>query len=393
MNRHLEERGMTLVEMLLALLVFSFVMAGALSMLRSQSKSFALGSERVAMYQNTRFALNEMEKDLRTAGAGAPDIQPQLVYAGPSVVAFNANYWTNTSGDVEAVYYNPDAPDSAVQALKKSQKIMIPQTAFGYPDTSYNDGSVNSNAETIVFFFALDTMTVRADDYALYRQVNNLPPEIVGRNILQTTGVPFLQYYKLSTPLGGGTASLVLVPAASLPWTHSMKIHLALNDTGPAARIDSLRALRVNFTSTNGRTGSAERLRTLSRMIRLPNAGLVNKKTCGDAPVLGPAVPVATPGYAADGVTPIVTVTWGAAQDETMGEKDVERYVLWRKLSTDPDWGDPYVTVPVGTAPYQYEDPGVEPVTSYYYALSAQDCTPTLSNQASSGLVTTLAAP
>lgn len=388
MNTPWQERGMTLVEMLLSLLVFSFVMAGALAMLQSQSRSFSLGSERVAMYQNTRFAVNEMEKDMRTAGAGAPDVQPQLIYAGPSVVAFNANYWTNTSGDVQAVYYNPDAPDSAVQALRKAQKITIPQTSFGYPDTNYNDGPVNSSAETIIFFFALDTMTVRGDDYVLYRQVNNLPPELVGRNILQTPGLPFLQYYKLSTPLGGGAASLALVPGGSLPLTHSVKIHLALNDTGPAARIDSLRAVRVNFTSTNGRVGSAERLRTLSRLIRLPNAGLVNKKTCGDPPLLG-TVPVATPGYAADGITPIVTLTWNAATDENSGEKDVERYVLWRRLSADPDWGDPYVTIPAGTAPYSYTDAGVAPATAYVYALAAQDCTPTMSNQAATPIVTT----
>lgn len=385
------ERGMTLVEMLLALLVFSIVMAGALGFLRAQSRSFTLGAERVAMYQNTRYAFNEMEQDLRTAGAGAPDQQPQLIYADPSVVAFNANYWTNTPGDVaQAVYYNPDAPDSAVQALRQAQKITIPQTAFAYPDTSYYEGPANSNAETIIFYFALDTSTARPDDYVLFRQVNNLLPEVVSRNILQTPGLPFLQYYRLSTPLGGGTPALSLIPAASLPWTHSVKVHLALNDTGPAARIDSVRAVRVNFTSTNGRSGSAERLRTLSRLIALPNAGLVSKKSCGDVPQLGGVVPVAAEGYAADGVTPVVNLTWGAATDETAGEQDVERYVVWRKLSTELDWGDPYVTIPTGTAPYHYQDPSVAPQTSYYYAVAAQDCTPTLSSQASSNLVTTL---
>lgn len=391
---------MTLVEMLLALLVFSFVMAGALTFLRSQSRSFTLGSERVAMYQNTRYALNQMEKDLRTAGAGAPDQQPQLIYAGPNVVAFNANYWTNTPGDVKAVYYNPDAPDSAVQALKQTQRITIPQTAFGYPDTSYTDGSSNSSAETIIFYFAPDTSTARADDYVLYRQVNNLAAELVSRNLLHTPGLPFLQYYALSTPPGGGTASINLVPAANLPWWHVAKIHLSPADTfvppglGGGALIDSVRAVRVNFTSTNGRGGSDERRRTLSRMIRLPNAGLVNKKSCGDEPQLGPGfAPVANPAYAADGVTPVVTLTWAAATDEAAGERDVERYVIWRRLSAAPDWGDPIVTVPSGTAPYQYQDASVAPATAYAYAVAAQDCTPLESNQASSNLVTTFAAP
>lgn len=379
------ERGMTLVEMMLALLVFSFVMAATLTFLKAQSRSFALGSERVSMYQNTRYILNEMEKDLRTAGAGTSDAQPQMIYAGPSVVAFNANYWTNTAGDVYAVYYNPDAPDSLVQALRQSQKYTLPETAFGYPDTSYLVSGLNSGAETIIFYFALDTSTARTDDYMLYRKVNAGTAEVVARNILQTGTTPFLQYYKEITPFGGAPHTIALVPAATLPLMHTVKIHLAPTDTGPAAIIDSVRAVRVNFTATNGRTGTAERLRTLSRMILLPNAGLANTKSCGDPPQLG-VTPVAL--VVTVGTTQTVKLTWTPATDETAGEKDVERYVVWRRPTASPDWGDPIVSIPSGLAVYQYSDATVTPGTQYVYALAAQDCTPSLSTIASSNSVT-----
>jgi prepilin-type N-terminal cleavage/methylation domain-containing protein len=379
------ERGMTLLEMLLALFVFSFVMAGALSVLRNQSKSFSLGTERIAMYQNTRYALTELEKDLRTAGAGVSDNQPQLIYAGTNVVAFNANYWTNTPGDIYAVYYDPDAPDSAVQALTQPQKMTIPLTSFGYPDTSYTFGAGNSAAETIIFYFSPDTTTSRTDDYVLYRQVNNLAPEVVGRNILATAGVPFFQYYAISIPLAGGNGSMFLVPTANLPYTHSVKVHLALNDTGPAARIDSIRAVRVSFTETNERTAGDERLRTISRMMRLPNAGLVNKKDCGDPPILGAAAFAAT--YVVVSGAPTVKLTWLPATDEYGGETDIERYVIWRRVSTNPLWGDPYVSVPAGSVSYTYSDATVSSATSYYYALAAEDCTPNLSTQMSSAIV------
>ncbi len=225
------ERGMTLVEMMLALLVFSFVMGATLAFLKAQSRGFALGSERVSMYQNTRYILNEMEKDLRTAGAGTTDAQPQLIYASNTVVAMNANYWTNTAGDVFAVYYNPDAPDSTVLALTQSQKYTLPGTSFGYPDTSYLVSGLNSGAETIIFYFALDTTTARTDDYLLYRKINVSAPEVVARNILQTGTTPFLQYYRQITPLGS-PASIVLHSAAALPLMHSVKIHLSPGDTG-----------------------------------------------------------------------------------------------------------------------------------------------------------------
>lgn len=376
------ERGMTLVEMMLALLVFTFVMGATLAFLKAQSRGFALGTERVSMYQNTRYILNEMEKDLRTAGAGAADVQPQMIYAGANIVAFNANYWTNTVGDVYAVYYNPDAPDSAVQALTKAQKYTLPGTTFDYPDTSYLISGLNSGAETIVFYFSLDTTTARTDDYLLYRKVNLGTPEVVARNILQTGTTPFLQYYRQITPLGA-VPSLVLQSAASLPLTHSVKIHLAPTDTGPASLIDSLKAVRVNFTTTNGRSGTAERTRTISRMIRLPNAGLANTKTCGDPPQLGIAL-VAAPGVAAG----TIKLTWPKATDESAGEKDIERYVLWRRLSTVVDWGDPIVSVPSGQATYTYVDGGLTTGLQYYYDLAAQDCTPSLSVTTTSSITT-----
>jgi len=58
----------------------------------------------------------------------------------------------------------------------------------------------------------------------------------------------------------------------------------------------------------------------------------------------------------------------------------VTRYVIWRRLSTDLVWGDPYLSIPpAGTATYLYTD-GAGAVTSgaqYVYGLAAQDCTPT----------------
>jgi prepilin-type N-terminal cleavage/methylation domain-containing protein len=382
-QQRFDERGLTLIEMMIALMVFSVVLAGALAFLRAQGRSFTLGSQRVAMLQNSRFALDELEKDLRTAGAGAPDIQPPLIYLGASVIAFNANYLTNTPGDVFAVYYNPDAPTGSTDAVRKSGQFTIPLTAVVYPDTDYLDGGViNSAAETITFYFVADSSTTRADDYVLYRQINNLPPEVVSRNILQTTGVPFLQYYWQTVV--AGVTSIQQVPNASLPWRHTVPIHLAVTDSGLAARIDSVREVQVSMTVTNGLTGTAERKRAVSRYIRLPNVGLAEKQTCGDPPILGGAL-VATWDATAGGVD----LTWNAAVDELGGERDVQRYVIWRKLVSDPTWGDPFLSIPpTGTSPYLYADHDVTSGSQYVYGLAAQDCTPSNSSMTSSLPVT-----
>src|SRR5512135_281813 len=366
------ESGLTLIEMMIALVVFSFALAGTLAFLRAQGRSFTLGNQRVAMLQNGRFAFHELEQNLRTAGAGVPDIQPDLVYLDTSVVAFNADFATNTPGDVFAVYFNPEAPSSATSAMTKEMRTAIPLSAVSYPDTSYTTGLLNSPAETIVFFFAPDTSTPRADDYVLYRQVNALAPEVVSRNLLHAPGVPFFRFYQEAVPAGGGPTTIQQVPDASLPLWHAVPIHLTLADTGLAARIDSVHGVQVTFAVTNGLTGAAERRRSLSRYIRFPNVGLASKKTCGDEPILG--TPLTAVWNAA---TAGVDLTWNAAVDELAGEKDVERYVIWRRLATDVAWGDPHVSIaPAATPTYLYTDQVVTPGARYVYALAAQDCTP-----------------
>lgn len=379
-------RGMTLVEIIVSLLVFSAVMAGALSMLQSESRRFQLGGERSAMYQNGRFAMNEMEKDLRTSGAGAPDIQPQIVYASDSVIVFNANYWTNTAGDIEAVYYSEDAPDSAVQAMRTNGKITIPYTSIQYPDTNYTSGGVNSFAETIVFYFRRDSSTTRTDDFILWRRVNNLPPEVVSSNLLRSGSEPFFRYFRV---FNNGTSEWIdTIPRNTLPLRHSRPIHLASNDTGAFARIDSIRAVRVSFTVTNGRVGTAvgEQTRALSRLMRLPNVGLVNSKTCGDAPIFGATV-TATSGVLPDS-TRFAQISFLPSVDESSGERDVERYMIWRRFGSSSDWGDPFVTIPGGDTLYVFSDNTVIPDSTYRYAVAAQDCTPSLSPQRISNQVT-----
>jgi hypothetical protein len=174
-----------------------------------------------------------------------------------------------------------------------------------------------------------------------------------------------------------GNPTLALVANATLPWQHSVPIHLALSDTGAVSRIDSVRAVQVSFTVTNGLTGTAERTRALSRYMRLPNVGLANKKTCGDEPILGVGL-TATWNPVAGGVD----LAWNAAVDEVGGEKDVQRYVIWRRLSTELAFGDPYLSIPPAGLPvYGYTDAAVVSGSSYIYGLAAQDCTPLTSTR------------
>jgi prepilin-type N-terminal cleavage/methylation domain-containing protein len=388
MVRRLDERGMSLPEILIALLVFSAIMAGVLGVLNRENKMMWRATERMNALQNVRYAADIMEQEFRTAGAVTLGNQPFVVYADTHVFAFNANYVTNTSGDFTAVYYDPDAPDAIAQSLLQSQRFTFPLTSFAYPDTTYKSSvGVVSNAETIIFYFTLDTSTTRTDDYLLYRQVNNQPPEVVSRNLLRTAGTPWFTYTSLVSP-PSATAYIATVPAGNLPLKHSVKLHISPADTGVAARVDSLRGVKITLTATNGLTGPEERKRTISRTIRLPNAGLVNRANCGDEPFSG-IVLTPTPTVVVATGERQVRLNWNPASDEFGGEKDVVRYVLWRRRPADPAFTDldPYVSIPAGVASYVYFDEDAVAGDVFYYAIAAQDCTPSLSSLTTVGPV------
>lgn len=380
--------GFTILEMMVALGLFAVVLVGAARALQQETAVFNAGNERLGVVQNYRFALNALEQDLPLAGAGVLAQQPSLVYAGPSTVAFNADYASRNTGDISAVFIDPDAPAGAVMAMTQPQRAPIPGTGFSYPDTTYMAGGVNSPAETITYFFEPDDLTARTDDFRLMRQVNGVAPEIVSRNVLaDQAGQPFFEYTEL---VSSDTAPDLMLPIASgaLPLSHSAPLHQSAADTGQSGRIDAIRAVRVNLAVTNGRSGQAEHIEPVSRLIWLQNMRERTVDVCGDEPI-GVATPTALASLNPVSGDPEVEIRWMRSPDEASGEGDVVRYLLWRRLVGGPGgWGDPYLSVPAGNATYTYVDTSLQPGASYQYSVSAQDCTPTLSPQSLPATVT-----
>lgn len=378
-SRLRDERGMTLAELMLATVISLVVLTIALAFFNSQAKALKAGTGQFTLTQNYRMALSTLATQVRAAGVNIVPGQPFLVYAGPSAIALNADYVSREPNDLFAESIDTMAPPTETEALQKGDALTIPGSTFTYPDTSYRNGSANSGAETIVFYFAPDTTTPRADDYALYREVDKGLPVVVARNILQTPGLPFFQYlYQLPHD----TAAVTIEVYSGIELTHPAPVHGKLDgarpDTGTAARIDQIRGVRVNLTTTDGTTGATERRRSVTRTIVLANAGVTRLETCGEVPQFGSAL---SPAVSAPAATPKVTLSWSPAIDESAGEKDVMRYVLWKRLAGTAGWGPPYAIIASGLSSYVYVDDQVDHGRSYDYAIAAQDCTPSESPQ------------
>lgn len=386
MNTRIPARraGFTLVELLIVMLVFGIVIAGALSFMGTQSVVYNRGTDRLEALRNLRYAMASLETDLTTAGTNVAPGQPTLVYAGDDVVAFTADYTSNVEGDVGAVFIDPGAPSGQVSAPRSA--IAIPNTSFTWPDTVYEVSGTNSGAELIVFYFVPDTTTAeRTDDFMLLRKVNDAAPEMVARALLPVGEEPFFRYLK-KTIDNTGAGDLLPVPDSTLPLRHVVPIHGSPADSGMAAVVDSVKAVRITLGSYNRRAREGEPDEaTLTRLVDLPNAGFGLLLTCGDEPILGVALNTdLTVGATGD---PAVRLRWSASVDESSGEGDVIRYVVWRRAAGE-DWADPYLSIPAGEASYEYIDSAVLPGVQYQYALAAQDCTPSLSSRVLGGWVT-----
>ena len=275
--------GFTLVELMIVTVVFGIIVAAALGFMTVQNRAYHDGSDRLLTLQNLRFASQSLEMDLRTLGSNVPAGQPSLVLADEDVIAFSADHTSNVH-DFSAVYFDRDADDARVQAPRTS--VNLPNSSYSWPDTVYDAlGGAPSGAELIIFFFQPDTSTARTDDFVLMRQVNGTTPEVLARNLLNQGSTPFFRYFRRRVYTGQIT--LDSIPDGELPLFHLAKIHQAADDTAQSAMTDSIRAVRVSFRSTNGRTGDDERFMYLSRVIDLPNSGIEIAGACGDEPILG----------------------------------------------------------------------------------------------------------
>ncbi|MCC7053733.1 MAG: type II secretion system protein [Gemmatimonadaceae bacterium] len=359
--------GFTTLELLIAISVTLVLIALAAPLYQAQTAAVNRTSGRTDATRSATFAIDAIEQDMRNTGVGVFDGQPLMVRGAVNAVSFNANMVTARSNDLVAVFYDPDADSTALGSLNTGTAITLPNSASTYPTASYV-----SNAETINYYVVSDTGASPipgGQKVVLYRKVNRQSPEVIARNLVQTTGLPVFRYYKRNL-----SGVLTQVAAGSLPMFHSVSKHGAAADTGSAALIDSIAVVKIALIATYTDSKGGTIIDTVTRDIRIANQGLLQRAQCGESPLAAgaPALTIVT----LSGL-PAVKLVWNASTDELAGERDVEMYAVYRRLAGAVDWGEPLTNVPgAGMSSLQYIDNTVASGTIYEYAISALDCTP-----------------
>lgn len=375
--------GFTMTELLIAMTMTLAIAGAAWSLFRAQNRAFMSNSDRFDMVQNARGAIEGAERVIRTMGAGTPNTQPVLVYGAANVLSFNSDYIEQDTSDMRwAAYYNPDTPTDQSVAWLVAGAGTIPNSSpsYSYPSETYRLGNgAISPAETYTFYFAADAATSRSDDYVLYERVNNGSDEIIARNILaHPSGRPFFEYLMQRVLTTGDT--LLLVPNNLLPLKRRIVTSAVTSGTDSAdyVRPDSVRAVRMNFRLTNGRSGSEERFRDVTTTIEVPNNGILLPTVCGRSPIPPATLTAVNVGGAGSGR---LDITWPKSDDQDGAEQDVTQYILYRRLAAATEWADPLIIVKAvaNQASYTVSISDNVPGTAYTFGIASQDCTPAMS--------------
>jgi prepilin-type N-terminal cleavage/methylation domain-containing protein len=377
-------RAFTLVEVLVALILLTVLMAAALPFFRVQAMMVDSQAGRADAQQNAQYAVNAIDRELRVAGIGVVPTQPLIVQADSMAITFNADLVSRSGADVSAVYFDADADPNTISVFEKEAKVTLPRSVRRYPDTTYvQAGGAPSTAETISYWVSLDSSTVAPNDYLLFRRVNAAPPRVVARSLKLTTGDPPFRYYRDSLGIS------VEVARSKLPLVHTAVIHGSPVDTAGSAQTDSILSVKVRlvglFTERHSNS-TIERL--VESRIRVMNAGLIRHSTCGEAPIFGGSVSAVGGSVAG---TPAIRISWAPALDEGAGEKDVERYAIYRRPAADLTFDEPYANLAAGldtnATTYSFTDTDVRSGDSWVYGVAAQDCTPLTSPVSSTAAV------
>lgn len=353
------------MELVVSVTVMALVLGLTVPLFRDQIKVFEKHAGRLDAQQNARFGVSMIDRELRAAGVGLPDMQPIIVQAGPNAITFNADLVTRDSADVGSVYYDPDVPVGEVSALSFANRITLPLTSTGYPDTTYiQQGGAPSEAETISFWVAPDPDPNAGGLKALFRRVNNGPVTVVAKALKLNTGEPVFRYFKSDT-----VGRPVEILQASLPITHFAKVHNSRTDTLTSALTDSIRIVRVHLNGVYTDRNGTQVVRSLDTSVRIMNSGLLKYATCGEPPLFSSGVTAAT----TSNPVPKVVLTWARAGDETAGEKDVEMYAIYKRAPAAA-FAEPFASIPAGLPNYSFTDTQVASGEEWVYAVSAQDC-------------------
>ncbi len=402
-DRSRSERGFTLIEMMITLFVGGLLIMISYNVLVSQKKAGDAQNQLVTAQQNARVALEALEKELRLAGVNIDDFdrQPVFIDAAPYQVIFNA--------DISSGLYG-------VPSMSKSLSVPLSD------GTAYSPGSFpgenlgtkqryNNNAETVRYTFDRDRSGIvsAADryvetqnpfDYALYREENGTRVDMIAYGLRGRENYPdgqlpnpLFKYYGDfgsngiialwgDTDKNGRLSQAEIAALTAVPQNLLSKIVEV--EVCVEAESSTMEAGYVGPHSTSGVQRKYRSINMASKVRpRNVGTGSANLHACGNLPAAPTSLSgIDTPKDAGESIK----LAFTRSIDELSGEKDIDTYTMYRRVSGETEWTCIGAITPSGSSTYTFYDDmnttagGPVIGTQYYYMVTAWDCRPQESN-------------
>jgi type IV pilus assembly protein PilW len=150
------EKGFTLVELMVALVVAAILVAGIYQLYRSTQDTYLAQDQLAELQQNARIGIEEMIREMRLTGYQAncaPTKADSTTLSSPQSVLFEFDADTNLDGTPERIKYSYDSTNK--QILRSSHTPAPPNTACGaaYPFAANETQIVASSVDSLTFSF------------------------------------------------------------------------------------------------------------------------------------------------------------------------------------------------------------------------------------------------
>jgi|GEM_PF-6226240 len=246
------DRGFSLVELLITVLVLGVVMGALVTVLLGSSRSKVAATNLVESSQAARLAVDMLARDLRTAGYGADldatPAQPPIAYVDSTEILINTNLSPWPEGDVPAppLAYDPAGTPRPRPldgtAWEPAMRYRTGAELVRWTLDVNNDGAVDED-DVDDALGADAARTPNPDDFVLVRQVyGDSTGNVAGNNGGQTERIALVR-----RP-GAGVAPLfsVYMKGSSTPWDWS-------NGPVPAAQLPNIERIVVTVTAPSAR--------------------------------------------------------------------------------------------------------------------------------------------
>lgn len=140
------QRGLTLIELMIAMVVGMFLVIGTLTVFSQSRSNFRVSDNVARMQENARFALDTMEPDIRLTKFWGRSAEPGLITTIPAAINVTCDT-TDTSGTmVPATTYTAWSLDLRQEIWAVDESSGYSHPALGIPCTPRNGAQAQSDA-------------------------------------------------------------------------------------------------------------------------------------------------------------------------------------------------------------------------------------------------------